>query len=61
MPRCSAGKASVRIAAALASSIAPPTACKIRIAISQSAPAVPCSQVTPSRMENTVNTAKPRV
>ncbi|SCK21931.1 hypothetical protein YWIDRAFT_04926 [Streptomyces sp. SceaMP-e96] len=31
------------------------------MAISQSAPAVPCCQVTDSSTENTVKTAKPRL
>jgi hypothetical protein len=51
----------VRIAEELAINIAPPTPCGTRITISQSAPAVPCSQVTASSTENTVNTAKPRL
>jgi len=38
MPRCSVGNASVRMAAELAVSIEPPTACSTRQPISQSAP-----------------------
>jgi hypothetical protein len=49
------------MAAALANSIAPPMPCRIRIAISHSAPAVPCIQVTASSTEKTENTAKPRL
>ena len=41
MPRCLAGNASVMIAAELAISIAPPTACSTRQPISQSAPPPP--------------------
>ena len=58
-PRWSTGKASVRIALEFAISIAPPTPCSTRIAISHSAPAVPCIQVTDSSTENAVNTANP--
>ena len=60
-PRWLAGKASVMIADELAKSIAPPTPWPMRMAISHTAPGCPCSQVTDSRMEKTVNTAKPRV
>lgn len=60
-PRRSGGNASVRIAVELANSSAPPTPCSTRIAISQSAPASPCIHVAASRIENTVNTAKPRL
>ena len=45
-PRWSAGKASVMMAEELAKSMAPPTPCPIRMAMSQMAPAVPVSQVT---------------
>ena len=57
----SAGNASVRIALEFANSSAPPTPCPTRIRISQSAPALPCIQVTESRIEKTVKTAKPRL
>jgi hypothetical protein len=60
-PRSWDGNASVRIALELAISIAPPTACRIRIEISHQAAAVPCSQVTDSRTENTAKIAKPRL
>ena len=60
-PRSPAGNASVRIALELAISIAPPTACRIRIAISHQAAAVPCSQVTDSRTENSAKIANPRL
>ena len=60
-PRSSAGKASVRIALELASSMAPPTPCRTRIPISHQAAAVPCSQVTDSMMEKAANSAKPRL
>ena len=60
-PRWSAGKASVMMAEELAKSMAPPTPWPIRIVMSQMAPAVPVSQVTASRTEKTVNTAKPRL
>jgi hypothetical protein len=40
-------------------SIAPPTPCSTRMMIIHSTPAVPCIHVAASRMENTVNTAKP--
>ena len=59
-PRSCAGKASVRIALELAISMAPPTPCKIRITISHQAAAVPCSQVSDSRMENSARTARTR-
>ena len=51
----------MRIAEELAINIAPPTPCSTRITISQSAPALPCSQVTASSTENTLNTTKPRL
>ena len=60
-PRWSAGKASVMMADELAKSMAPPTPCPMRMTISQSAAAVPVSHVTARRMENVVNTAKPRL
>ena len=61
MPRFSAGKASVRIAAEFANSIAPPKPWPTRIRISHSPPAEPFSQVTDRRIEKTVKTAKPRL
>ena len=60
-PRWSGGKASVRIAAEFANSIAPPTPCSTLMRISHSTPAVPCIQVSDSTTENSVNTAKPRL
>ena len=42
-------------------SIAPPTACRIRIPISHQAAAVPCSQVTDSSTENKAKIANPRL
>ena len=50
---------SVRIALEFAISIAPPTPCASRITISQTTAPVPCIHVTESRIEKTVNTAKP--
>ena len=58
-PRWSAGNASVRIAAELAMSMDPPTACHTRQPISQSAPRAPWYGSNDSRIEATVNTAKP--
>ena len=49
------------IAEELAKSMAPPTPWPIRMAISQIAAPGPCSQVTDSRIEKTVKTAKPRL
>jgi hypothetical protein len=60
-PRWSGGKASVRIAEEFANSSAPPTPWSTRMMMSHSAAAVPCIQVTASRIENTLNTAKPRL
>jgi hypothetical protein len=60
-PRWSAGKASVMMAEELAKSIAPPTPWPIRMPMSQTAAPGPCIQVTESRMEKTVKTAKPRL
>ena len=60
-PRWCCGNASVRIALELAKISAPPTPCPTRIRISQSAPAAPCIHVAESRIEKTVNTAKPRL
>ena len=56
-----AGKASVMMAEELAKSMAPPTPWPIRMPMSQTAAAGPCSQVTESRIEKTVKTAKPRL
>ncbi len=60
-PRWFSGKASVRIALELANSIAPPTPWPTRIPISHSAPALPLNGVANSRIENSVNTANPRL
>jgi hypothetical protein len=60
-PRWSRGNASVRMALELANSSAPPTPCPIRITINHHAAAAPCIHVTLSRIENVVNTAKPRL
>ena len=60
-PRWSAGKASVTMAEELAKSMAPPTPCPTRMAMSQSAAAGPVIHVIARRTENTVNTAKPRL
>ncbi len=60
-PRRSGGKASVRMAAELAISMAAPTPWKMRITMSQMPPAVPVIQVMLSRSEKKVNTAKPRL
>ena len=61
MPRCRAGNASVRIAAALAISIAPPNACTSRQPISHSAPLLPVSGSSDSAIEASVKTTKPRL
>jgi hypothetical protein len=61
IPRCRAGKASVRMAAALAISIAPPKACTIRHRISQSAPDEPSSGSSDSAIDARVKTTKPRL
>jgi len=61
MPRWRAGKASVRIAAALAMSIDPPSACTIRQPISHSAPASPVNGSRDSAIEARVKTTKPRL
>ncbi len=58
-PRRSAGNASVRIAAELAISIDPPTACRSRQPISHSAPWVPWNGSKDSRIEAMVNTTNP--
>ena len=61
MPRLLAGNASVRIAAELAISIAPPNACTIRQPISHIAPRPPVSGSSDSAIEASVNTTKPRL
>jgi len=61
LPRSSGGKASVMIAVELANRKAPPTPWKTRMMMIHSAPAGPVSQVTDRRIENSVNTAKPRL
>ena len=61
LPRSSTGKASVRMAVEFANRNAPPTPCRTRMMMIHSAPAGPCSQVTDSRIEKNVNTAKPRL
>ncbi len=61
IPRCSAGNASVRIAAELPISIAPPKACTTRQPISQSAPG-PCRNgSTESASDAAAKTTKPRL
>jgi len=60
-PRSLTGNASVRIALELAISMAPPTPCRTRMAISHQAAAVPCIQVTDSSTENAANMANPRL
>ena len=60
-PRWSDGKASVTMAEELAKSMAPPTPCPTRMAMSHMAPDAPVIHVTESRIENKVNTAKPRL
>ncbi len=59
MPRCAAGNTSVMIAAELAISIEPPIAWITRQPISHSAPCPPLNGSNDSRIEQTVNTAKP--
>ena len=51
-PRSFGGKASVRIALEFAISMAPPTPWRMRMQISHQAAAVPCIQVSDSRIEN---------
>ncbi len=60
-PRWSAGKASVRIAAELAMSMDPPTACSTRQPISHSAPRLPWNGSNDSRIEAAVKTTKPEL
>jgi len=59
VPRWLAGKASVRIAVELANRNAPPMPCTTRQMISHMAPALPCIQVTVSRIEATLKIANP--
>ncbi len=61
VPRWLAGNASVRMAVELANRNAPPMPCKTRQPISHSAAGTPCIQVTASRMDAKVKTAKPRL
>ena len=58
-PLCSVGNASVRMAAELAISIDPPTACRMRQPISHTAPWAPWYGSKESRIEATVKTMKP--
>ncbi len=51
----------MRIGAALANTIAPPTPWPTRMKMSQSAPDEPWSQLTDNRTENAEKTAKPSV
>ena len=60
-PRWLVGNASVSSALELAISMAPPTPCRMRPAMIHQAAAEPCSQVSASSTENTLNTAKPRL
>lgn len=59
MPRCSTGKASVRMAVELAISRAPPTPCTIRSEISSSAAVPPWPGTSARPMEATVKTTQP--
>jgi hypothetical protein len=61
MPRWSAGKASVRIAVELAITRAPPTPWTIRRPIRVSAPEDPWAGTTASRIDEMVNTSRPRL
>ena len=61
MPRWLAGNASVRIAAVLAMSIAPPNAWTMRKPISHSAPCVPLNGSNESAIDAAVNTTNPRL
>ncbi len=60
-PRWSSGKASVRMAAELAMSMAAPTPWKMRITIRYMPAAGPVSHVTLRASEKNVKTAKPRL
>ena len=59
VPRCSTGKASVRIAVELAISSAPPIPCTTRITIRYIAAALPCPGVSDRAIDARVNTANP--
>ena len=61
MPRLPAGNASVRIAAELDISMAPPRACTSRKPISHNAPPLPVSGSRDSAIEARVKTTKPRL
>ena len=61
MPRSLEGNASVRMAAELAISIAPPTAWTMRMAMISTAPVAPVLQVADSPMEARVKTTNPRL
>ena len=61
MPRLPAGNASVRIAAELDISMAPPRACTSRQPISHNAPSLPVSGSSDSAIEARVKTTKPRL
>ncbi len=61
MPRWFSGKASVRMAAELAMSMAAPTPWKMRMMIRYNPAASPVSQHTLRRSEKKVKTAKPRL
>ena len=60
-PRSWLGNASVRMAEELPITSAPPTPWPMRMAISHSAADDPLIHVTESRIEQTVNTARPRL
>ena len=60
-PRWSVGNASVSRALELAISMAPPMPCRTRMRMIHRAAGVPCSHVSASSTENTLNTAKPRL
>ncbi len=59
VPRCSTGKASVRMAVELAISSAPPTPCTTRMTIRYIAADPPRPGVSDKAIDATVNTAKP--
>ncbi len=61
LPRSSSGNASVRIAVELANRNAPPTPWKTRMMMIHKTPGTPVRNVTDSRIEKTVKTAKPRL
>ena len=60
-PRSLLGNASVRMAEELPITSAPPTPWPTRMAISQRAASEPCIQVSESRIEQIVKTARPRL